>query len=374
MKIGILTYFWAENPGTFLQAYSTYNAVKGVCPTHEVEMINVRLRKVNFKIAKSYLFAPRVLIKAYGRYISYERGYKNVKFSQGQYTGKDTKKALEYIKEQNYNIIFVGSDTVYQLYDDWNNEMLSVYYLEGIDAKKIMLAASCGSASISNFSSNMKNTAFRCLNEFYKLGVRDKNTFDLFAELKGDSNNIEIIPDPTFSYEIDAEKARKVLKKYNFNFEGHSVLLNLPNSFKHLPKIVSYFKDIGWKIITFHNASYSDYCLFIEPAEWAGIPRFVSMVITDRFHGSVFSIKNNTPVISVDCDPIRLSASNSSKNKCLFDEYGLNEFYINCFENPTLEYFLNVINKARKLCTDFADVNSFKKSVYLNYIKRCINN
>jgi hypothetical protein len=370
MRIGILTYFWALNPGTLLQAYSTYNTVKNSFPTDEVELIDVKFRKVHFKIAKSYLFSPEIIFRAYSRYILYQEAYKDVKFSVGQYTGKDAKKALDFIKKQEYDAIIVGSDTIFQLYD-WNldKEMLPFYYLEGVDTKKIMLAASCGSTSINDFSDNMKKVAYKSLNDFYKLGVRDKNTFDLFAELKGNNDNLTILPDPTFTYEIDQERTRKTLEKYNFNFKIPSVILSLPDKFKLLSDTIRYFKSIGWNIITFDYKKYADYCFFVEPAVWAGIPKFVDMVITDRFHGSVFSIRNNTPVIAVDCDTRRISIANSSKNKCLLEEYGLLNNYINYNMNPSLESYFNIINKVRNSRVNFDNMNYTKKSIYLNYVK-----
>ena len=48
-KIGILTYFWTNNPGTFLQAYSTLEALRKRFPNDRVELIDYRRRKVHFR-------------------------------------------------------------------------------------------------------------------------------------------------------------------------------------------------------------------------------------------------------------------------------------------------------------------------------------
>lgn len=370
MKIGVLTYFWAENPGTFLQAYSTYQAVKKLFPDDKVEMINVRLRKVYFRPSKTCLLSAQNMFKDFNRYRSYKKALVKMEFSSGKYIGQETDKALEYIKKQNYDIIFVGSDTIFQLYD-WNFEkdVLPVYYLEGVSAKKVMLAASCGSTTTNDFSPGMRKIAGKCLKEFYKMGVRDKNTYNLFYELKGDNEDMEIIPDPTFTYQIDLAKARKVLIKNNFDFDKKSVVINVPGYFPFLNETVKYFKNKSWNIITYYYAKYADYCLFLHPDEWAGIPHFVDLVITDRFHDSVFCIKNNTPVIGVDCHSKRVSKLNSSKVKNLFEEFGIVENYINVLEKQSGKEFFDKIEQALKMKNNYNCINQEKKTKYLDFIQ-----
>ncbi|HKL42450.1 MAG TPA: polysaccharide pyruvyl transferase family protein [Clostridia bacterium] len=373
MKIGILTYFWAENPGTFLQAFSTYKAVKKTFPNDNVEMINVKLRKERFVVAKSYLLSPKTFIKAYCRFHNYRKSIKKMNLSTGGYVGKDSKKALDYIKEQNYDVIFVGSDTIFKIYD-WNieNEDLPVYYLNEINAKKVVLSGSCGSTSINEFPIKMKKMAQRCLNDFSKLGVRDNNTLELFSELKFNKNKLEIIPDPTFSYKIDLEKARKALLKEKYDFRKKTVIINLPGNFEYLDKTIEYFKNRNWNIITFNYTKYADYCLFVNPEEWAGIPYYVDLVVTDRFHGSVFSIRNNTPVVGIDMDPDRVSLNNSSKIKNLFSEYGIQESYVNFLDKPSEEEFFKIIGKTINIQVNFKDINLEKEAEYMNFLHQCL--
>lgn len=374
MKIGILTYFWAENPGTFLQAYSTYKAIEKTFSNDRVEMINVKFRNVYYKPAKKYLFSPKFFYKSYCRFRNYRDALTGIKFSQGGYVGKNTTKALDYIQKQEYDVVFVGSDTIFKLNSwDFENDSLPVYYLDGIRTKKVMIAASCGSTSINDFSPNMKKKATSCLYDFYKLGVRDYNTYDLFYKLKRNNINLEIVPDPTFSYEIDEKKANEALVKNNYNFGKKTVIINLPDSFIFINETVKYFKDRNWQIVTFNYTTYADYCLFLHPDEWAGIPNFVNLVITDRFHGSVFSIKNNTPVIGVDCSPERVSSSNSSKIKNLFEEYNIINNYINILDKSSSKQYFNIINYVVNNRIDFAVMNLEKRNKYLSYIQNVLD-
>lgn len=376
MKIGILTYFWDINPGTFLQAYSTYRAIKTSFPTDRVEIINVKLGNTYFKPAKSHLFSPDKILKAFIRFNNYKNELEKLDFSQGSSVGKNTVKALEYINKQSYDVIFVGSDTVFKMHS-WNikSDSLPVYYLDGIKAKKIIMAASCCSTSIGDFSPRMKEIAYICLNDFYKIGVRDKNTFDLFHELKGNSINLEIIPDPTFTFMLNTKKAYEVLVKNKFNFESKSVILNLPNDFPALKNTIRYFKERKWNIVTFDYTRYADYCLFVNPDEWAGIPYFVDLVITDRFHGSIFSIRNNTPVIGIDCNPIRISSfNNSSKIKALFDVCEISSNYINFLDKPSDNQYFDVINYAINNKKDFTGINIEMRNRYTNFIQNVAYN
>lgn len=370
MKIGILTYFWAQNPGTYLQAYSTYRIVKEYYPKDDVEIINVRSRRVYFRPTKRSLLSLEILLKLLKRFYSYKKGIQLMNLSKGGVIGLDPRPALEYINKQNYDIIFVGSDTIYQL-NSWYTEhdILSVYFLEGINSKKIMLAASSGSTSLENFSQNMKKAAKICLNDFAKLGIRDKNTFDLFSELKGNKKNMEIISDPTYTYPINIGIAKDVLLKNNFDFNAKSVILNLPKNFKFLGETIEFFKKLGWKIVTFNYTNYADYCLFVNPEEWAGIPYYVDLVITDRFHGSLFALRNNTPVIGIDCNPKRVTVNNSSKIKRLFEDYEILNNYINTLNGISCADYLQIISYTINTEFDFSNKNDEMEKKYRNFIK-----
>lgn len=370
MKIGILTYFWAENPGTYLQAFSTYMAVKSLYPKDKVEMINVKYRNTHFRPSKSSLFLPGYLLKSLGKYYSYKKGLDKSIFSTGGYVGKNTNKAIEYVKKQMYDIIYVGSDTVFKMYD-WNRgiDSLSVYYLNEVYTKKVVLAASCCSTTIEDFTSDMKRTAYRCLNDFSKIGVRDKNTFDLFCELKGCPNGIEMVPDPTLTFKIDLVRTQDALLRYKYDFTTKCVLIDLPSNFPHLSETIKYFRNQKWNIVKYGYANYADYCLFLKPEEWAGLPYFVDLVITDRFHGSIFSLKNNTPVVGIDCNHKRVSKRNTSKVRALFDGYGIIENYINILNNPSCEQYLKIVANALKSKTNYTNINSKLKKKYLRYLE-----
>src|SRR5690554_2616135 len=104
MKIGILTYFWAINPGTYLQAYSTYKAIIKVFPNDSIELINVQLRKVYFRPSRVLIFKPKLLFKSYCRFLEYKKALKKIKFSEGQCFSRDPIKALKYINRQKYDV------------------------------------------------------------------------------------------------------------------------------------------------------------------------------------------------------------------------------------------------------------------------------
>jgi polysaccharide pyruvyl transferase WcaK-like protein len=47
--------------------------------------------------------------------------------------------------------------------------------------------------------------------------------------------------------------------------------------------------------------------------------------VTDRFHGSVFSLKNGTPVMAVDCTEGTYTQAGWSKKSCLLKEFHLDQ-------------------------------------------------
>ncbi len=370
MKIGILTFFWAENPGTFLQAYSTYRAAQKAFPDATVEMIDVRSRRTGFRPSKRALLHPGRFLRALGKYRAYRKALEQMRFSKASYVGLDPNAGRSLVAQQGYDLILVGSDTIYHL-NPWHkaNDLLPVYFLAGTTARKAMVAASCGGTSLNDFSADMRTAARDSLSDFARLGVRDRNTYDLFAALKGNEMGLELVPDPTYTYDIDLKKAEAALVRHGFDFEARTVLIHLPGTFTALRETVDWFRRRNWKIATFRFTGYADYGLMVDPEEWAGIPHYVDLVITDRFHGALFSLRNNTPVVGIDCDPSRLTSQRSSKIQRLLEEYGLDAYYVNFVDGAPVDDYLTLLEKAAEVEIDVADLNQARKERYMQFLR-----
>ena len=345
MKIGILTYFWAENPGTFLQAYSMQQAFRRRFPNSKVELINYRHRWVYFKPNRSRISFNQ-WVKDFKRYTTYRKMQsKYLLTSQDRLVSRNSQQAWEFIEKQHYDLIVVGSDTILELQQRHRKHGgVPVYWLPPrISCKKVMCAASSRALSYEELSDSQRKAFRESVNSFDLIGVRDDLTFALIKALGlKDESKLQMIPDPTFTFKIDYSHVERLVQQRNMNFSKPTVALNLPRTFKPATELASYYKAKGFQVLSLVPAKYGDICLTdISPFEWAGIYADLHLVITDRFHGTVFSLKNLTPVVSLVCDRRLITNGGLSKYYSLLKLFGLHN--TNCINTVGMNNIDRVI-------------------------------
>lgn len=322
MKIGVLTYYGDLNCGTNLQAYATLCAVKSAYPNDMVEIIPFHGFRPRILPYKS--FSPAAVLK------DAKRIYKNHLFKKKKLNvtkdiiEKDVTKALKYISNRNYDIIYVGADTLLELdrlpesYDG-----LSAYWLTNVKAKKIMIAASSKNVEFKKLSSNQKKDMEIAINQFDWLGIRDKATQELLSHfVEGDM--IEYVPDPTFILDIDYTHIEKYLEKRDINIAQKSVFIHNWGDDNWACDIANALKKEKYQIVTPRPAKWADFSLNdMSPFEQLGIYRYFEFVITHRFHDGVFCLKNNTPVMLYEKGVGFSSSSGDSKFTSLLKDFDL---------------------------------------------------
>jgi polysaccharide pyruvyl transferase WcaK-like protein len=329
-KIGILTYFWSHNAGTFLQAYSMLQAFSKRFPDDRVELVNYRQRRVYFKPSRPYV--------SFSQWVKDVKRYRIYKGMQNRYlvTSADgllscnSEEAWEYIERQQYDLIAVGSDTVLELQQRHEqNGSVPVYWLPPqIGCKKAMCAASARALTYEQLNDVQRRALKESVNSFDLLGVRDDATFDLIKTLGVNSESkVQMVPDPTFSYEIDYNCAERFTRSACVDFSRQSVALHMPRTItKTGERIAAYYRGKGFQILSIGPARYADLCLTdISPFEWAGLFKKFRMVITNRFHDTIFSLKNLTPVITVECGKSYVTDKGQSKYHSLLKQFGLHQ-------------------------------------------------
>lgn len=65
----------------------------------------------------------------------------------------------------------------------------------------------------------------------------------------------------------------------------------------------------------------------LDPFGWAALFRYIDVAVTERFHDSVFALRNNKPVIAIDWSPERFASDGSSKTNCLLTSYSLDDMH-----------------------------------------------
>jgi hypothetical protein len=323
-KIGILTYIKEySNLGTNMQSYCTLKAIQKAYPDARVELINYSAWKPSRKpylsnISLHSLKNDYIRMKKYNRFFDDQ-----MSFSEAKLVSSNLSESIEFMRKQNYDAIYVGSDTILELRGA-NKDELNAYWLDKtIDCKKYLIAASSLNVVYDALSENQKNKIQETLNDFSLLGVRDDATYRLlsFFTSKADER-LRIIPDPTFTYEIDYGYIEQYIKKRKLIFNKPLVCLHLTRDTKWGSDLARYFRQEGFIIASLRPAYYADIIFTdLSPFEQIGIYKYFSLVITHRFHDSIFCFKNYTPVIVYPENVTDITSHGENKNLTLLKSF-----------------------------------------------------
>lgn len=324
MKIGLLTYYGDLNCGTNLQAYATLKAIRKAYPNDDVEIIpfhGFKLRKMPYKtFSPVNLYHDMLRFKKYAEFKKVNLGVRK------DVVIKDVDEALRYIADRNYDVIYVGADTLLELdrlpegYDG-----LSAYWLKDIKAKKVLIAASAKNVTFENLMSRQKDDIAIAARQFESIGIRDRATHKLFASALGDDSSIKYVPDPTFTLDIDYSYIEHYLKKRRITIPEKSVFVQFFGDDYWLNEAIKEVKAAGYTVVTNRGVAWSDIVLIdMSPLEQLGLYKHVSFAITHRFHDGVFCMKNHTPVlIYVKSMKTFMTDEGESKHVSLLKDFGL---------------------------------------------------
>ena len=376
MKIGLLTYFGDLNCGTNMQALSTFLALKKVYPHDAVEIIpfhGFRARMLPYKT-----FSPVNLWNDMKRFMKYHDFKRKQLHVAGDIVIKDVDKALQYIASRNYDVIYVGADTLLELdkltpgYDG-----ISAYWLKDIKAKKVLIAASSKNVAFEKLSPKQKADLKIAANQFSYIGVRDRATVALFEHLINDHDKIEYIPDPTFTYDIDYSYVDNYLKKKGVTLPSKSVFIQFYGDDYWLNDVAKDLKGRGYTIVTNRGVSWSDIVLIdMSPLEQVGLYRYMDFVITHRFHDGVFCMKNLTSVLIYVKSSKEMMVGGESKHISLLKDFNLypHGFLGACDSKNGLKDVLTSIEEEKKVF-DKEQINLIlvrNRDSYMNFLKSTI--
>ena len=204
-----------------------------------------------------------------------------------------------YIQRENFNAVVVGSDQVWRL--DYINAFVEGYFLDFVkgNTKKIAYAASLGNDS---FDPDRILAINKMLQDFDAISLRELSGVHLFA----DKLNIkaEHVVDPTlllrqneyidlFALEKKSEGKKLfcyVLDKAAFKFE----IINKVKSELDLSLTFVYGAEV-----TKENYKDKDLSTKVPVEQWLQNFYNAEFVITDSFHGMIFSIIFNKPFLVI---------------------------------------------------------------------------
>lgn len=292
MKIGILSMQRIKNYGSFLQAYALKSFIEEL--GHDVEFIDFKIEKtiVEEKIKKRNLIT-RIKSKVRNTLTIINLGYYKNKLIQNNYNEylKLLNISNEYIYNSKVDTLVIGSDEVFNCLQT-NKDVGYSTELFGYNNnanRLISYAASCGTTTIGGLEQyKVKDEVSECLNKFNAISVRDNNSGEVVKNLTGKEPNFNL--DPVFIYDFNGLIPNKV------DINNYIVVYAYSNriGYKEGKVIKEFAKKHKKKLVCIGSVqNCCDICIKANPFEMLAYIKNADYIITDTFHGSVFSIKFN---------------------------------------------------------------------------------
>jgi hypothetical protein len=366
MKILVITFSRGLNPGTFMQALGVKTGLLKLFPSASISYLNFpdfkwnprkRNRQDNFwHVLNQKIFALFRLIR-YRRLEAKTFNYTR-RIDLFSYKIFDAKELLG-----QFDLVVVGSDTILEKAKLEKGTQYGLNWC-GNAISKVPHVLFAASASPANFVGD--KIVVEQLKVFAKgfrfIGLRDDLTINVFQDLLGvDDRRIYKQPDPSYllnldSFELPSYYQKKILKlKQN----GKRVCYyNFSPDFPYRRELALRIKEEGYNLITSVYNPSADLCIdTIIPNEWAGIFKYCDVVVTERFHDTLFALRNACPVVAIDWDPSRFSSDKDSKTYRILNDYCMGEWHFNLKLESQIE---DVVRSVVKLQNRF-DKDEIKK-------------
>lgn len=363
--VGILSMQRIKNYGSFLQAYGLKKTIEEL--GHEVQFVDYHVENPvistndinkNDKISKALktLEGDAPLVQKI-QYILHKKNF-----------GKRYYRILGLTEEPNYtpelDTLVIGSDEVFNCIQSNKNVGYSLeLFGKNNNAKKVITyAASFGNTTISKLEKyEKKEEIAELLSDINSISVRDKNSGKIVEELTGKDVNYNL--DPVLIY--DYMNKCKEIPDFGIK-EKYMIVYAYSNriSDEESKYIKEYAKKNKLKVYAIGGAQKcADKLIDCSPFEVLGYFKKAELVITDTFHGSIFSIITHRNFVTLVRKSIGDKYGNEEKLTDLLNRVGLESRMI---------YDVNEIEKSVKEEVDWKNTDEcIKKSRQnaLNYLE-----
>lgn len=295
--IGILTWHNVSNHGAILQAYASQQTLNKLgCPScfvpHE--------EKFSTTLPLSVRLSMKLKRIAGGEYRDAR------KRQEFEIQKRDT---LNLFVEENLIVkggssyedldtLMIGSDMVFSLVEGYHPNMFG----EGFEGSRLFSYAACGGGSTVEDARRICvfEELSRNLQRFSGLGCRDKETEDFVYGLTGSKDKIVANVDPVLLYGFKEELALWDSGKWS-NHKPYLLIYSYytnMNSKKEVNAIREYATLNGLSVVSvgfFH--CWCDENVNASPQEFLEMVKNAVLVVTDTFHGTVFSMVTHTDFV-----------------------------------------------------------------------------
>ena len=348
MRVAILTLPLHINYGGIMQCYALQRVLTRM--GHDVKVLSKPMygRLYFFALFRSYISY------LYYKYIRKENiSSKSVLYDLYQYR-KVSKNLNFFVKNNiikynkrnwkavglNFDAIIVGSDQVWRAAYHPNIEEYYLSFIGELDIKRISYAASFGLDNLKEYSMHKLKLCTRLLKKFDYVSVREDSGVLLCKEYFG--VNAELVIDPTLL--LDDKDYEDIFNNSNLKIDKNILLayfLDVTDEKIKIAERLAQYK--GLKLFIINSKAFDDKSEIKERIRM-GVDKWLfnfknsSFIITDSFHGCVFSIIFKKQFIALGNDNRGLTRFLS-----LLNRFSLNDRLINL--DIRFESILNVVDK-----------------------------
>ena len=278
-KICIVTVHKSLNSGSFLQAY----ALSKVINTQENEVFLLET-KLNDNIKECVRISLRKLLRIkINQFVFVWRSLFSFCFSQKIFNEINAKNA------QKIECFIIGSDTVWNFADAGFNKYKKRFLCTGFDGtKRITYAVSAGNSTYGDFDEEIIVSGIKKIDA---ISVRDNHTKEIVDKISGKESVLVLDPTLLLSREEFAQM------ETNCGDEGYILVYmfdRLSQDFKK--SLMALGEKTGKRIVSFGRyESFADKNVSNDPFKFLYYFNHADMVITNTFHGTIFSIINRKP-------------------------------------------------------------------------------
>lgn len=318
MKIGILTWFFGMNYGAQAQTYALAHYLES--EGHQCELIAYYIRNYRFKnirmnlnIEEKWYINPRQIIYSFRRMKRFRDFVRTHRLSPKI-------KEASSIDKLDYDLILIGSDELINCIHPFHE---SIYFGVGIKNTPIAYYAPSSGALQTDYV--LEENIRQSLSRFVSLSGRDAHA----CEFLGNNTDkpVSQVVDPTLLYDFS-----DLLTP--ISYENYILIYSFNSMDVYSDKIKEYAEEKNKKILALGRyCSWADKSFpYATESEWISLFYHAHTVITDSFHGLVFSIKYQKEFVLLG------RGDKLNKNNDLLCELGINRGYYTA--NQSIDSYL----------------------------------
>lgn len=296
MKVAILSMQEVKNYGSFLQAFSLKKNIESL--GHTCDFINIipGRQLAEYKISRFHKI--RLLLQRLWGW-NFVKRFKAIYKFQTRFS----EEFLPYLgvkpgeNRAHYDVVVIGSDEVFNCAQQTWFGFSPQLFGKGLNADKVITyAASFGATTLDKLQLlGIKEEVAELLKQLDCISVRDANSAEIITALTGNDPFRHV--DPVLIFDYTEYMPSEVKKK------GYIIVYTYPGRItdkKEIEAIRQFARTKRLKLVSIgHYFPWCDEVVVPTPFEVLAYFRNASYIVTDTFHGSVFSIKYNKPFCTI---------------------------------------------------------------------------